>query len=45
MLLLILLLSSVFQGIVDGPQEFAEGLARGVRSLLGHAVGTFKHFL
>ncbi|XP_049573506.1 intermembrane lipid transfer protein VPS13C isoform X3 [Syngnathus scovelli] len=28
-----------FQGAVQGPEEFAEGFAIGVRSLLGHAVG------
>ncbi len=30
------------QGAIQGPEEFAEGLALGVRSLLGHAVGTTK---
>ena len=29
----------LFQGAIQGPQEFAEGLALGVRSLVGHAVG------
>nr|DBA31558.1 TPA: hypothetical protein GDO54_007385 [Pyxicephalus adspersus] len=28
-----------FQGAVQGPEEFAEGLVLGVRSLLGHTVG------
>ncbi|GAB6032120.1 hypothetical protein CHUAL_010483 [Chamberlinius hualienensis] len=28
-----------FQGAVQGPEEFAEGLALGIRSLLGHTVG------
>ncbi|XP_077994048.1 intermembrane lipid transfer protein VPS13A-like isoform X3 [Glandiceps talaboti] len=28
-----------YQGAVQGPEEFAEGLALGVRSLFGHAVG------
>jgi len=28
-----------YQGAIQGPEEFAEGLALGVRSLLGHAVG------
>jgi len=28
-----------YQGIIQGPEEFAEGLAIGVKSLLGHAVG------
>ncbi|XP_022255668.1 vacuolar protein sorting-associated protein 13C-like [Limulus polyphemus] len=28
-----------FQGAIQGPEEFAEGLAIGVKSLLGHAVG------
>lgn len=27
------------QGIVQGPEEFAEGVALGMRSLFGHAVG------
>lgn len=29
----------VCQGAVQGPEEFAEGFAIGVRSLLGHTVG------
>lgn len=29
----------VYQGAIQGPEEFAEGLALGVRSLFGHAVG------
>ncbi|XP_072019770.1 intermembrane lipid transfer protein VPS13A-like [Amphiura filiformis] len=28
-----------YQGIVQGPEEFAEGIALGMRSLFGHAVG------
>jgi vacuolar protein sorting-associated protein 13A/C len=28
-----------YQGAIQGPEEFAEGLALGVRSLFGHAVG------
>ncbi|XP_038046817.1 vacuolar protein sorting-associated protein 13C-like isoform X3 [Patiria miniata] len=28
-----------YQGIVQGPEEFAEGVALGMRSLFGHAVG------
>ncbi|XP_050293110.1 intermembrane lipid transfer protein Vps13 isoform X2 [Anthonomus grandis grandis] len=28
-----------FQGAIQGPSEFAEGLALGVRSLVGHTVG------
>lgn len=28
-----------FQGAIQGPSEFAEGLALGVKSLLGHTVG------
>ncbi|XP_067143145.1 intermembrane lipid transfer protein Vps13 isoform X2 [Centruroides vittatus] len=28
-----------FQGAIQGPEEFAEGLALGVKSLFGHAVG------
>lgn len=28
-----------FQGLIQGPGEFAQGLALGVRSLLGHTVG------
>jgi len=31
-----------YQGAIQGPEEFAEGLALGVRSLLGHAVGKFS---
>lgn len=27
------------QGIIVGPGEFAEGVARGVKSLLGHVIG------
>lgn len=27
------------QGAIQGPEEFAEGLATGVRSLIGHTVG------
>lgn len=27
------------QGIVEGPDEFADGVAYGVRSLMGHVVG------
>lgn len=28
-----------FQGLIQGPGEFAEGLVLGVRSLFGHTVG------
>jgi len=28
-----------YQGAIQGPEEFAEGLAIGVKSMLGHAVG------
>ena len=28
-----------YQGAIQGPEEFAEGLALGVKSMLGHAVG------
>ncbi|XP_078609633.1 intermembrane lipid transfer protein Vps13-like isoform X1 [Branchiostoma floridae x Branchiostoma japonicum] len=28
-----------YQGAIEGPEQFAEGVARGVQSLLGHAVG------
>uniref|UniRef100_A0A1I8A753 VPS13_C domain-containing protein n=1 Tax=Steinernema glaseri TaxID=37863 RepID=A0A1I8A753_9BILA len=28
-----------FQGLIQGPEEFAEGVALGVQSLFGHAVG------
>ena len=28
-----------YHGAIQGPEEFAEGLANGLRSLLGHAVG------
>jgi hypothetical protein len=27
------------QGVMEGPDEFADGLSYGVRSLLGHVVG------
>ena len=27
------------QGIIEGPDEFAEGVARGAQSLMGHVVG------
>ena len=33
-----------YQGAIQGPEEFAEGLALGVRSLLGHAVGNSIQF-
>lgn len=34
-----------FQGAIQGPEEFAEGLALGVKSLFGHAIGKTKfHF-
>ena len=32
-----------YQGAIQGPEEFAEGLAYGVRSLFGHAVGKWCH--
>lgn len=32
------------QGIVQGPEEFAEGVALGMRSLFGHAVGMYNVF-
>lgn len=32
-------MNSVFQGAIQGPGEFAEGLILGVRSLFGHTVG------
>ncbi|KAK6013370.1 hypothetical protein OSTOST_21317, partial [Ostertagia ostertagi] len=28
-----------FQGLVQGPEEFASGVALGVQSMFGHAVG------
>jgi len=28
-----------YQGAIQGPEEFAEGLALGVKSMLAHAVG------
>ena len=39
-----------FQGAVQGPEEFAEGLATGVKSLFGHTVGelalkAFIHYM
>lgn len=30
-----------FQGAIQGPEEFAEGLALGVKSLFGHAIGKY----
>jgi len=33
-----------YQGAIQGPEEFAEGLALGVKSMLGHAVGTFEGY-
>ena len=30
-----------YQGAIQGPEEFAEGLAIGVKSMLGHAVGAY----
>lgn len=30
---------SLSQGIIEGPDEFAEGVARGAQSLMGHVVG------
>ena len=30
------------QGIVAGPSGFAEGVARGVKSLLGHVIGILE---
>lgn len=30
------------KGIIAGPGEFAEGVARGVRSLLGHVIGNLS---
>jgi len=35
----LLLLSVISQGAIQGPEEFAEGMVLGVRSLFGHAVG------
>lgn len=29
----------LFQGAIQGPEEFAEGLVLGVKSLFGHTVG------
>ena len=31
-----------YQGIVAGPSGFAEGVARGVKSLLGHVIGILE---
>jgi len=33
-----------YQGAIQGPEEFAEGLALGVKSMLGHAVGKLRVF-
>jgi hypothetical protein len=32
-----------YQGAIQGPEEFAEGLALGVKSMFGHAVG--EHYI
>eukprot|EP00057_Strongylocentrotus_purpuratus_P011718 XP_011666192.1 PREDICTED: vacuolar protein sorting-associated protein 13A [Strongylocentrotus purpuratus] len=32
-------LNAIIQGLIQGPGEFAEGLAKGVQSLLGHTIG------
>jgi len=34
-----------YQGAIQGPEEFAEGLAYGVKSLLGHAVGRWDFYV
>jgi vacuolar protein sorting-associated protein 13A/C len=31
--------SVMFQGVMEGPDEFADGLSYGAKSLLGHVVG------
>lgn len=34
----------LFKGSVAGPHQFAEGLAYGIKSLLGHTIGKLTHF-
>ena len=34
-----------FQGSIQGGDEFADGLARGIQSLLGHTIGKLSVFL
>lgn len=35
-------MSGVFQGAIQGPEEFVEGMALGVKALVGGAVGKLK---
>ena len=35
------LICCLLQGLIQGPGEFAEGLAIGARSLFGHTVGKY----
>jgi len=34
----------VYQGAIQGPEEFMEGMALGVKALVGGAVGTYSLF-
>ena len=38
-MILYISMSVVIQGLIQGPEEFAEGLALGVKSLVGHTIG------
>ncbi len=44
LILTALFIFCVLQGIVQGPEEFAEGVALGMRSLFGHAVGMYVKY-
>lgn len=36
------MLPVIFQGAIQGPEEFVEGMALGVKALVGGAVGKFS---
>lgn len=38
-------ISLVFQGAIQGPEEFVEGMALGVKALVGGAVGKLELIL
>ena len=38
----LIIISIHYQGLIQGPEEFAEGLAYGVKSLVGGTVGKIK---
>ena len=33
-----------YQGAIQGPEEFIEGMALGLKALVGGAVGRFQHY-